>query len=300
MRGEDSGTIIPDKQEETSRSAHSRKGTRIQSVTMKKKPIQKDSGTPQPADSENIRPLQEPSDQHRQQYQDYMQSPSDDENENPACASKENDPSLSPSPVKLAPPLSPRKNAHGKRPLSDLTTSVDMDPFVSTEPEETNMDMDTTDGMTASERNIAANASSTRDNQPQDRDRYRDRDSSPQRKSPKLSLLNQGLAPNQRAENPVPCLRIYEDELGPASESRGPATVGSSSSNPLAEVDPVSSKSQHHHPLAILPSSSSSSNVLKKPASGSGSGSGSGPGSRKVSSGSGLKKGKPRIGIRRL
>lgn len=58
---------------------------------------------------------------------------SDSENEDPASASKENNPSLSPSPVHTAPPtLSPRKNAFGKRPLSVLSIAY---------PEESDSDM---------------------------------------------------------------------------------------------------------------------------------------------------------------
>ncbi|KAJ5247167.1 Ubiquitin-conjugating enzyme E2 [Penicillium chermesinum] len=53
----------------------------------------------------------------------------DSENEDPASASKENNPSLSPSPVNLAPPtVSPRKNAFGKRPLSVLSVAYPEDP----------------------------------------------------------------------------------------------------------------------------------------------------------------------------
>ncbi|KAL4809523.1 ubiquitin-conjugating enzyme/RWD-like protein [Aspergillus unguis] len=297
MRGEDSGTTVPEQQEETSRSLRSRKGVRGQTVTMKKKSARKDaSTTPPPPDMENIRPQHEllPEIHH-----EYAHPSSDDENENPACASKENDPSLSPSPVKLAPPISPRKNAHGKRPLSVLTTSLDMDPFVSAEQEDIDMDMDmdmdAPDGMTASERNIAANISPSRDIHPRGQ---QERDSSPQRKSPKLSLRNRGFTPKPLlAETSGPGLQIYEDPVvRPASGGSS-----SSSSNPLMERDPLSSKPLHHHPLAILPSSasaSSSSNILKKPVTGSGSGSASA--SRKISSGSGLKKAKPRVGIRRL
>jgi ubiquitin-conjugating enzyme E2 S len=60
----------------------------------------------------------------------------DDEEHDPA---KENDPSQSPSPV-IQSPLSPRKNVLGKRPLSELPTPTDSE-----------------DGMTQSEKNIAAN-----------------------------------------------------------------------------------------------------------------------------------------------
>ncbi|KAL5002697.1 ubiquitin-conjugating enzyme/RWD-like protein [Aspergillus recurvatus] len=288
MRGEDSGTTVPEQQEEMTRSLRSRKGTRVQSITMKK-PTRKDTGGSQSRDSENTRPHQDQPDQHYELF-------SDDENENLACASKENDPSLSPSPVKFAPPLSPRKNAHGKRPLSVLTPStMDIDHFVSTEPED--MQLDTSDNlMTASERNIAANSTPTPDIQ--------DGDSSPQRKSPKLSLLNRG--PNSRLlreELGIDFdLTIYEDApeaLNPNPLRPPPITNSSSSSqHPLMKLDlePAISQSHQHvghaHPLSILSSSSaacSNQTLLKKPVSGT----------RKVS-GPGLKKAKPRIGIRRL
>ncbi|KAL6239928.1 hypothetical protein BDW75DRAFT_236168 [Aspergillus navahoensis] len=290
MRGEDSGTTVPEQQEEMTRSLRSRKGTRVQTVTMKKKPTPKDTGKSQPWDSENTRPHQGQLDQHYEFL-------SDDENENIACASKENDPSLSPSPVKLAPPLSPRKNPHGKRPLSVLTTStVDIDPFVSTESED--MQLDASDNMmTPSERNIAANSTPTCDIQ--------DRDSSPQRKSPKISLLNRG--PNFRLLPEEPSgidfdLKIYEDAPEALNQNplRPPPITDSSSSsqNSLMELDldPAIPQSHQHaghaHPLATLPPSSSACSnptMLKKPVSVT----------RKVS-GQGLKKAKPRIGIRRL
>ncbi|RDW76504.1 putative ubiquitin conjugating enzyme E2 [Aspergillus mulundensis] len=273
MRGEDSGTTVPEQQEETSSSLRSRKGTRVQTVTMKKKSAR----VAQPRDSENTRPRHETPDQHY----DFL---SDDENENPACASKENDPALSPSPVKLAPPLSPRKNAHGKRPLSVLTASA-MD--IDLEPEE----MDTSDGMmTASERNIAANSTPARDLQ--------NRDSSPQRKSPKLSLHNRGVNPRQLREDSLGIgfdLQIYED--APEVLNLRPSIHNSSSSSfqtPLKDLDlDLDLEPPVTHPLATLSSTSSSSSsnptLLKKPASGI----------RKVS-GLGPKKAKPRIGIRRL
>ena len=67
-----------------------------------------------------------------------------DDDENEATASKENDPSLSPSPVA---PQSPRKNILGKRPLADLPTPLDTD-----DDEEDNCS-----SMTSSDRNVAKN-----------------------------------------------------------------------------------------------------------------------------------------------
>ncbi|KAL4942329.1 ubiquitin-conjugating enzyme/RWD-like protein [Aspergillus oleicola] len=317
MRGEELGTTIPEeqhqqqeekkKEKETSRSPHSQKGIRIQSVTMKKKPAHTRTGaTPQPQShlhpSENTRP------HHVHDPPDI--SDDETENENPATASKENDPSLSPSPVKLAAPplltLSPRKNAHGKRPLSVLTTSasasaMDVDPFF--EPEDL-MDADDDMNMTASERNIAANANSqfhsyhstpARDIGMQDRDR--DRDGSPQRKSPKLSLLNRGYTPRYqgREESIGVEMKIYED--APSRPTRGSGEDSLSGLQEYHEDAALQGQRQKQkYPLASLPLSKAQPASLPKP----GSGNGMGKGNRKVSSGSGLKKGKARVGIRRL
>ncbi|KAL2795756.1 UBC-like protein [Aspergillus keveii] len=282
MRGEDADTAVPEQhQEEAIRNLRSRKGagTRIQSLTMKKRQPQRREHptTPEPQ----------------------QDSDDENENENPACASKENDPSLSPSPVKLAAvpssralSLSPRKNAHGKRPLADLTTAMDVDPFVSDSEDLLVPDM--VDGMTASERNIAANTNtpSIPFMTPTRETRSRSRDPSPQRKSPKLSLLNRG--PNNtariRGESTDMDMQIYEDapEDGKENHSsslKNPGTAIPRSANPLAILTSSST------PLGA-PSASGSNPGLLKPAPGHGM--------RKVSGSGGLKKAKPRIGIRRL
>ncbi|KAL2871976.1 putative ubiquitin conjugating enzyme E2 [Aspergillus lucknowensis] len=281
MRGEETGTAIPE-QEEVSRTLRSRKGTRIQSLTMKKKLTRKEpSTTPDPETR------RQPIAHH---YHEPLQPLSDDENENPACASKENDPSLSPSPVKLAPPLSPRKNAHGKRPLSVLTTAVDVDPFT-TETE----DLDTTDGMTASERNIAANTTITTTTTPTTTPTREipDRDPSPQRKSPKLSILSRSLNTGRQRDDTG--LKIYEDTLSddPHSCTMSGNGKGTHASSLNSSTDVGSTAPKSH--LLVLPTCSVSTPSSSSNAPGSGSGSGM----RKVS-GSGLKKAKPRMGIRRL
>jgi len=105
---------------------------------------------------------------------------SDAEYDDPAIASKENDPSLSPSPVAPVPP-SPRKSILGKRPLSVLATAFDPDTVM--------LDADgrVFDGMTASEKNIAANNDDVAQPSPY----------STQRKSPKLSQWHTSVtAPN--------------------------------------------------------------------------------------------------------
>ncbi|KAL3473317.1 ubiquitin-conjugating enzyme/RWD-like protein [Aspergillus californicus] len=306
LRGEEAGMAIPE-QEESARILSSRKGMRIQSLTMKKKPTRRDASTPQPPDLENLRPS-EPTERH---YSDQgQQLISDDENDNPACESKENDPSLSPSPVKLAPPLSPRKNAYGKRPLSVLTASafIDADLFAL---ESVDSDMDTADGtgpvMTASERNIAANTTTpTRDFQlperERTRERERERDLSPQRKSPKLSLLNRGInlgrIRERERESTGTDLKIFEDPiLDPhclvSGDGKENENIPSSSHYPLREpattIETVTSKV----PLAPSAESqhlSASKPLLSKPVSDT----------RKASATVKKEKAKPRIGIRRL
>ncbi|KAJ0413909.1 ubiquitin-conjugating enzyme/RWD-like protein [Aspergillus carlsbadensis] len=285
MRGEDANTAVPEQQqEETSRNLRSRKGagTRIQSLTMKKRQLQPQRG------------------EHPTTPEPQQQSDDDDENENPSCAFKENDPSLSPSPVKLAAipssralSLSPRKNAHGKRPLADLTTAMDVDPFLSDSEDLLVPDM--VDGMTESERNIAANTASIPFMTPTRETRSRSRDPSPQRKSPKLSLLNRG--PNNtarfRGESADMDMQIYEDTPEDGKENH--------SSSSLLKNPATAGVMRTANQLAILTSSTTTSGALSasssnpgllKPSSGSGM--------RKVSGSGGLKKAKPRIGIRRL
>ena len=74
---------------------------------------------------------------------------SDDNSDDESDASKENDPTLSPDPVVVA-PTSPRRSILGKRPLSDLPTPVESDDEEDSRP-----------NITSSERNIAANIPST-------------------------------------------------------------------------------------------------------------------------------------------
>ncbi|KAL4886531.1 ubiquitin-conjugating enzyme/RWD-like protein [Aspergillus karnatakaensis] len=290
-RGEDANTTIPE-QEDQSRSLRSRKGTRVQSVMMKKKPTTRKEIPSEDSENNRLEPL------------------SDDENENPATASKENDPTLSPSPVKLAPPLSPRKNAHGKRPLSVLTPSMDIDRFPSLDPDdmEVDMDMNTADGMTASERNIAANTKHTTPIR-----EYHSRDSSPQRKSPKLSISKKAPPPQNlgRLREDLELdigVTIYED--APVDRANGyghgygreNSYSSSSSSSSSSTLNPYATQKSHQYPspahrLALLTSATSTlaktsnlnPNLLQKPVMGP----------RKVSSSNG-KKVKPRIGIRRL
>jgi len=95
---------------------------------------------------------------------------SDDEENEIHDPFKENDPSLSPSPVNPPALLSPRKGALGKRPLSNLPTPM--------APE------DDEDGITASERNISANVTPSSSSK-----EYIEDIEPPLRKSPKLTEI---------------------------------------------------------------------------------------------------------------
>ncbi|KAJ5180613.1 Ubiquitin-conjugating enzyme E2 [Penicillium capsulatum] len=119
----------------------------------------------------------------------------DSENDDPASASKENNPSLSPTPVRLAP--SQRKNALGKRPLSILAMPYPEDPdtemmLVDSDPEP---GPEISPASSTSEQNIAANAL------------YSRKSASPQRKPPKLPLRRGNNTPTRLR----PDLPIYED-----------------------------------------------------------------------------------------
>ncbi|KAJ5620008.1 Ubiquitin-conjugating enzyme E2 [Penicillium lagena] len=257
LRGEDAGAVFEEK--DNTNFQRPRKEQRIQTVTMKKTvrttgPTQESAAMPEDDDSEN---------------------------EDPASASKENDPSLSPTPVRLAPP-SPRKNALGKRPLSSLPVPYpeDLDSDMMLVDEDEDIDSPC---MSSSEQNIQANTS---------------RSGSPQRKQVKLSLLNRGLNASSRVRDD---LQIYEDvpELSTHDASR--RLSGDGKENPQAvlvlkekcemqtakTVTPLSAGSAPTRTASSLASSAAPSKVSKVTA-----------GVRKVSSGAG--KPKPRIGVRRL
>jgi ubiquitin-conjugating enzyme E2 S len=134
-RGEDPGTIVrldEDPQIQTVKGA-----TRTMSLVMKKQAA----------------PTAQESEQTTDSREEAVQSDADMEAEDP----KENDPSLSLSPVTIPPPPSPRKNVLGKRPLSVLATRLpDADVVMG---DDSDSDEHMFDGMTASERNVAANKS---------------------------------------------------------------------------------------------------------------------------------------------
>jgi ubiquitin-conjugating enzyme E2 S len=279
LRGEDAGTTLEENEDDTltqrrrkqprTHTVHTRKTTR--KTTPSEDPLPSSSNlSDQPCPS---------------MTDDAM---SDGENDDSASASKENNPSHSPSPVYLAPP-SPRKTALGKRPLSVLSISY---------PEDNDVDMmlvdqdsdNETAAMTSNEQNISANT--------------RSRISSPLRKTPKLSLLCGGVNASGRLRDEMP---IFEDLpqfpvqdplrrlSGDGKENRGSATArGLKEKHDLSSMkalnSPVPMSPAHAHlPRSALSSisGSSTSGISKKKAVG------------------GLHKrlavrSKPRIGIRRL
>jgi ubiquitin-conjugating enzyme E2 S len=215
---------------------------------------------------------------------------SDSDHDDPASASKENNPTLSPSPVYFPPP-SPRKTALGKRPLSVLSIAYPDDSDADMMLIDSDNDNDTP-AMTSNERNITANA--------------RSRTSSPLRKTPKLSLLCGGVNASGRLRDEMP---IFEDlpQLpmqdplrrlsGDGKENRGSATARG-----LKEK-------REYHPMKTLNGSAPPSPAhaqLPTPSLSSSSISGSSTaGISKKKATNGLHKrlavrAKPRIGIRRL
>ncbi|KAJ5628104.1 Ubiquitin-conjugating enzymeE2 [Penicillium lividum] len=137
-------------------------------------------------------------------------SDSENENDDPASASKENNPSLSPTPLRLAPPSSPRKNAFGKRPLSVLSLAYPEDPdtemmLVDSDSEpENDTDTPPTNSFSSPEKNIAANVSTTINFS---RPTRNPPPMSPQRRTPKLAPSRWGNTPSRLRED----VQIYED-----------------------------------------------------------------------------------------
>ncbi|KAG5295167.1 ubiquitin-conjugating enzyme [Histoplasma ohiense] len=119
------------------------------------------------------------------------------DNEDTGGPSKENDPSLSPSPVVITTPSNSRKSVLGKRPLAVLESasepelgpvdySCDADVNVNAH----SHSQDDDDAMTRSERNIAANVLASEQQQPL--------------KSPKLSVLGRGVNSSGRVRDDYP------------------------------------------------------------------------------------------------
>lgn len=218
----------------------------------------------------------------------------DSENDDPVTAGKENNPSLSPTPVHLAPP-SPRKNALGKRPLSVLSM-----PY----PEDPDADMMLVDSDTEADMNTAQTSSFAANNSSNQNiggnTRRPPGPVSPRRKTPKLALSRGAPSPTRMRGD----VQIYEDVpdrtvtessrriSSDGKENRG-SGMGALSSKESREIQ-VGKAGLAGTPLAAGtgPSllaqtmTSPASRVVKKVA----------PGARKGP----VLKGKPRIGVRRL
>lgn len=298
-RGEDAGTVIPEKEDQ--RPVGTRKSSGTHTVVMKKKTKRNRAELPS-GESSNDDVAGSSRVEQGSEVQDQNMDISEDENDDPASASKENDPSLSVSPVVIAPP-SPRKNSLGKRPLSVLATSPDPDAVMADAGD------DEFNGMTASEKNIAANTGNG----------SQQRSSSPQRKSPKLSELRKGVNASGRmrdGENPSNLQgimggngsptghesqhRIYEDGHESSHQKLslscnngdGKENYGSSATSKDREGAMKPAIGGHSTALSAT-SPAPSATVQSKPKV-----SNPATGTRKVSAGSG--KPKPRVGIRRL
>lgn len=273
-RGEDPESI-PTEQDEL-QNPRPRKLRRLQSSIPKKtvgRVTQRSSRT-QPA-------VVEPSPPTLPEINDHDDPMADSESEELAGSGKENDPSLSPTPV-CAPPPSPRKNTPGKRALSVISTSF---------PDDSDADMMLIDSdsekecpqMSASDRNITANF-------------YHARLSpSPQGKTPKL-ILRKGMNPSLRLRED---LQIYEDVPdrtrynGDGKENRGTGVLGLKERSDLRAATPGNSPnplSSGQNPTlpapSVSPRAKRPSKVTKKAG-----------GSARKAAGT---KPKPRIGVRRL
>lgn len=284
-RGEDPESISEEEKregKETTAQPRPRKYPRLNTGTTMK-PIRRAPTAP-PTNQQPIAPPPPPQDQNM----------SDSENEDPASASKENNPSLSPTPIRqnLTPP-SPRK-ALGKRPLSVLSIQYPEDQDTEMMIIDTDDDQDHHHSSN-SEQNISANTSF----HPNTRARSR----SP-RKSPKRMFFGkQTLSPTTTPQSIPPFrlrddMQIYEDvpdrTLSDFSSRFG--TTGPEMSRSVHELPspcrgnraaasrPNANTSSTTNHISSLAPPTQSKVVKKVPA-----------GTRK-----GVQKAKPRIGVRRL
>jgi len=193
-RGEEAGTEIRE-DTERSRPTFRKASSSSSQVIMKRRPHQlsqchsvhtSDTPSNDSAQPTNTRPSQPASN---------SDEPSDDENDE-TSASKENDPSLSPSPVVSPAFPSPRKNILGKRPLSALPTPIDPD-----------MDAhdDDANDLSPSERNIANNNPYFPDDHSQPHHLV-----SRPRKSPKLAERSREVNSSSSSEHPI--ITPFEDQ----------------------------------------------------------------------------------------
>lgn len=187
-RGEDPSSI-PVEQDDV-QNPRPRKQPRLQSSIPKKTTRRMN---PPANQQQQTQAVPEPSQPTIPEENDHHDAMTDDENEELGGPGKENDPSLSPGPVRPPPP-SPRKNALGKRPLSVISTSYPDDPDAQTMV----IDSDSEEEpprMSPSDRNITANFIHSR------------KSPSPQRKPSKLALSKGTNTPLRLRED----VQIYED-----------------------------------------------------------------------------------------
>ncbi|KAJ5915623.1 Ubiquitin-conjugating enzyme E2 [Penicillium verhagenii] len=298
-RGEDPGTTVP--REPDTQNQRPRKQQRVQTGTTMKSNRPPSVYLPHAPRDIATHPQSIPEDP------DQMEISDDEENDDPASASKENNPSLSPTPVNLAPPpTSPRKNAFGKRPLSVLSLAYSEDPDTElmlvdsdSEPDNDSGPSSNTPSFGSSDKNIAANTYTPPSAVTNFSRHIR---SNPQRRVPKLALSRRGNTPTRLRED----VQIYEDvpdrtvtdisrrfgsdgkeNRDSVSGSRGLKDVSGLQAERVAQtVAPQSMQTGHpQNSAASLVPKSSPSKVSKKV-----------PGLRKGA----MPKVKPRIGLRRL
>ena len=200
--------------------------------------------------------------------------------DNEMSASKENDPSLSPSPVTT--PIIPRRPHLAKRPLSDLPTPVEPD-----------FDCNDAAGLSLSERNIANNArhlptpSPASAPTPAFADPMR-KPSSLAERSPSVNFNSRGLQ-----DNGAEGLAIVPFEDKPSSDDGAPAAKRVCSGEGKENVSEGTSDVKAA-PLMMVRAAGTSLGTVKAAAGNA----------RKVpvggSVGAGSAKGRPRVGLRRL
>ncbi|KAI9790538.1 MAG: hypothetical protein M1816_005045 [Peltula sp. TS41687] len=228
--------------------------------------------------------------QNREEEETQLSDDDDDDDE--ATASKENDPSLSPSPVSAFPP-SPRKSGLKKRPLSTLPTPIDPDKLC---------DEDGGLGISASDRNIANNNYNSK---PSRMDNDGETTSRGSRKSPKLSEAAKGVNASGRIrdDDVDDCTAIFapsSDDMAivaPQAPQLGPTAVpvypdGKENMSGEKDLPPSNiSKPATDRVTSLGGAAASSSAASSRKTSGASQSSGG------KSSG---KNGKARVGLRRL
>ncbi|KAL1953553.1 hypothetical protein VTO42DRAFT_2609 [Malbranchea cinnamomea] len=297
-RGEDPEHTLREEEDEENKQSFTlttREKPTISSMIMKKK---KSSLLNEPSSKLDSR--------HKQpEHPDRLELDNAGEHEDRASSSKENNPSLSPSPVISPPPtLSPRKSNSsvlGKRPLAVLAEQSEPDLVLVNDRD------DCDDGLSASERNIAANIQQQQPQEIQERRRPTEK-GEPVRKSPKLCDLtickstslsaNIGIDPGLVQEAEKPELPVFtaarggSSEYASASDGKERAQMGTIPDKTLPHVQSTSTcpgtrtVDMMSSPVKSKPLISS--NITTKSTA------------RKASSGAPKTKPKPRVGLRRL